>query len=127
MLLSQRKTSFSVGLAFDRVAVVPQSFGFGKTRIALVTVLDAVTVPVVLLDLRQAVRSLVRILDRVALRGARHGIPHPGRDDHAERREEVAFRYVADAHGVLIGRRCGTWRAPRLRYIWSTAEHHAAN
>ena len=95
-------------MVFDRVAAIPRSFDFRQTLVAAVTVLDAVAVPMVPLDLRQTVRPLVRILDRVAPRGARHGFPHPGPCDHPERHEEVASCSVADGHGALIRRCCGT-------------------
>ena len=53
--------------------------------------------------MRQTVRPLIRILDRVALRGARHGLPHPDSYDRAERHEEVASCYVADGHAATLG------------------------
>ena len=126
-LSESSQACISAVLVFDGMAAIPRSFDFRQTLIAVVTVFDAVAVPMVPLDLRQTVRPLVRILDRVALRGARHGLPYPGHCDHAERHEEVASRYVADGHVVLIRRCCGTWPAPRQRCIWSVVAHHVAS
>lgn len=64
---------------------------------APVGVLDAVAVVMVLPGLRQTVRPLVRIPDRVAARGVRHGLPHPGHGEQAKRHKESTSCHIGRA------------------------------
>ncbi|WP_221452073.1 hypothetical protein, partial [Comamonas odontotermitis] len=52
---------------FDRVAVTARPLALSHALVTLVAILDVMTVPVVPLDHRQAVRPFVPIFDRVAI------------------------------------------------------------
>lgn len=62
-------------MVIDGMTAAPRSLDFRNTLIASISVLDGVAVSVVALDLCEAIRTLVLILDHVVVRGARHGYP----------------------------------------------------
>lgn len=83
-------------MIFDCLTPIPRLFGLFKALISLISILDAITVTMILPGQTQTVRPFVRILDRVARRGVRHGLPHPEHADHAKWYEETTSRYIGN-------------------------------